>query len=310
LLTARLAGDLEPASQHRSLEYATDCLIQMDSRVLGQITTRRLRVIKYRGSGYGSNEYPCIIGPEGIFLMPISTMGLQHAGLGETITCGNPELDKALGGGYRKRSSVLISGSAGTGKTTLLSTFVVSACTLGQKVLFVNFEESIDAMSSGMLSVGIDLRPFLNNKTLKMITAMPESMGSEEHLYRLFTVMEDFSPDYVVVDAISATLRIGTPQAAFEYLMRLVSTCKDRGITTLLSNQVGSTLEIGDISGLGISSLVDALLLLRYADMGNEIKRVFLAIKSRGMPHSNKHFEFQITDHGIAGIAPYRFPAI
>jgi len=306
IITARSIGENDNLTNHRFLEFATDCLIKMDFRVSGQIATRRLRVVKYRGSSYGSNEYPCIITENGIFLLPISTMGLQQAELGPCISSGQTDIDETLGGGYRRSASILITGSAGTGKTTLLSTFAQAACRRGERVLFINFEESIAAMTSAMVSVNIDLQPYLNDGTLRMLTAMPESMGAEKHFFQAFKAIEQFQPDHVLVDAISATLRIDTRQAAFEYLMRLISTCKERGITSLLSNQLGTSHSVIDeISGLGISSLMDSLLLLRYVSHGPDIRRAFLVIKSRGMAHSSKYHEFTITDNGIRITGPY-----
>ncbi len=306
ILTARMISETDKMTSHRFLEFAADCLIQVDARVDGQITTRRLRVAKYRGSAYGSNEYPCIINPGGIFLLPVSTMGLNQCALGEPVSSGSPEIDEVLGGGYRHASSTLVTGGAGTGKTTLLSTFAKAACGRGEKVLFINFEESPEAMMSAMSSINIDLRPFVRDGTLQMLTAMPESMGAEEHFFRAFKAIEQFGPDHVLVDAISATLRIGTQQSAFEYLMRLVSTCKERGITSLMSNQgSGSAINMEQISNLNLSSLMDTLLLLQYVNKGAEIGRLLLVVKSRGMAHSNQYHEFEITDRGILLRGPF-----
>lgn len=306
ILTARMISETNKFTSHQFLEFAADCLIKMDARVDGQVATRRLRVAKYRGSSFGSNEYPYIIRQGGLFLLPISTMELKHAALREPVSSGSPEIDEVLGGGYRRASSILVTGSAGTGKTTLLSTFAEAACKRGEKVLFVNFEESVEAMTSAMSSINIDLGPFFMDKTLQMITAMPESMGAEEHFFRVFQAIEQFEPDHVLVDAVSATLRIGTPQAAFEYMMRLVNTCKERGITALMSNQGGgSMINMEQSSNLGISTLVDALLLLRYVRKDAEIGRVLLVVKSRGMAHSNQYHEFRITDQGISLLGPF-----
>jgi len=160
-------------------------------------------------------------------------------------------------------------------------------------------------MTSAMSSINIDLDPFFRDKTLQMITAMPESMGAEEHFFRIFQAIEQFVPDHVLVDAVSATLRIGTPQAAFEYLMRLINTCKERGITSLMSNQGGgSAINMDHSSNLGISSLVDTLLMLRYVRKDAEIGRLLLVVKSRGMAHSNQYREFRITDQGIVLLGP------
>ena len=306
ILTARMISETDKFTSHRFLEFAADCLIKMDARVDGQVATRRLQVAKYRGSSFRSNECPYIISQDGIFLLPISTIKLKHAALGKPISSGRREIDEVLGGGYRRASSMLVTGGAGTGKTTLLSTFTEAACGRGEKVLFVNFEESEEAMTSAMLSINIDLDPFIRDKTLQMITAMPESMGAEEHFFRVFWAIEQFEPDHVLVDAVSATLRIGTPQAAFEYMMRLINTCKERGITTLMSNQGdGSTINRGQSSNLGISSLVDTLLMLRYVRKGSEIGRLLLVGKSRGMAHSNQYHEFRLTDQGIVLLGPF-----
>ncbi|MFO8113277.1 MAG: ATPase, T2SS/T4P/T4SS family [Desulfosalsimonadaceae bacterium] len=233
-------------------------------------------------------------------------MGLKHSALREPVSSGSPEIDEVLGGGYRRASSILVTGGAGTGKTTLLSTFVEAACRRGEKVLFVNFEESAEAMMSAMSSINIDLDSFFRDGTLQMITAMPESMGAEEHFFRVFQAIDQFVPDHVLVDAVSATLRISTPQAAFEYMMRLVNICKERSITTLMSNQWGgSAINIEQSSNLGISSLVDALLLLRYVPKGAEIGRLLVVVKSRGMAHSNQYHEFKITDQGIVLQGPF-----
>jgi len=306
VLTARMISEANEFTSHRFLEFAADCLIKMDARVDGQIATRRLRVAKYRGSSFGSNEYPYIISQGGLFLLPISTMGLKHAALREPLSSGSPEIDEILGGGYRRASSILVTGGAGTGKTTLLSTFAETACRRGEKVLFVNFEESAEAMMSAMASINIDLAPFLRAGSLQMITAMPESMGAEKHFFHVFQVIEKFAPDHVLVDAVSATLRMGSPQAAFEYLMRLVNICKERGITSLMSNQGnGNAINMKPISNLGISSLVDALLLMQYVRKDAEIGRLLLIVKSRGMAHSNQYHEFKITDQGIVLLGPF-----
>lgn len=306
ILTARMSSEANEFTSHRFLEFAADCLIKMDARVDRQIATRRLRVAKYRGSSFGSNEYPYIISQGGLFLMPISTMGLKHSALREPVSSGRPGIDEVLGGGYRRASSILVTGGAGTGKTTLLSTFVEAACQRGEKVLFVNFEESAEAMMSAMSSINIDLDPFFRDGTLQMITAMPESMGAEEHFFRVFQAIEQFLPEHVLVDAVSATLRIGARQASFEYLMRLVNTCKERGITILMSNQAaGSAINMEQSSNMDISSLVDALLLMRYVPKGAEIGRLLVVIKSRGMAHSNKYHEFRITDQGIVLLGPF-----
>jgi circadian clock protein KaiC len=204
-----------------------------------------------------------------------------------------------MNGGYIRGSSILITGTSGTGKTTLASTFVRAACERDEKVLYIDFEESADRMMSGMLSAGIDLRPAREAGRLQYLTGLPEAMGAEEHLIRAFRTIETFQPEHVVVDAISACSRMGSEQAAFEYVMRLVNTCAERDITVFLINQTDGFQDETQISGVGISSVIDAVIFLRYAEAGGEINRLLLILKMRGSRHSNQYREYRISDQGI-----------
>ena len=299
VLSAKTSRDREMAARYEFLDFMVDCVIELDQHIVQQITTRRVRVLKYRGSDFHHNEYPFVITESGISIIPISKVWLGHKALGPKVSSGHPRLDTVLGGGYRRASSILISGSSGTGKTTLANTFARAACERGEKVLYINFEESEEAMVSGMLSSGTDLRPALKADTLRVQTAMPEAVGGEEHLLRAFKVISMFEPNHVVVDAISACTRMGSEQVAFEYIMRLIDACKTKGITVILLNQCEGFMETGEISGIGISSVVDAVISLRYIDIGGEINRMLLVMKARGCKHSNQYREFIITDDGI-----------
>jgi len=299
ILTVKTSSGGETSPRYEFLDFMADCVIYLDQRITEQISTRRLRVLKYRGSGFGRNEYPYAITGEGVSLLPISTAGLGHEPLGPKVSSGHPRLDSIMDGGYRRASCALIAGTSGTGKTILTCTFVRAACERGERVLYIGFEESEAAMVSGMLSPGIDLRPALQAGTLQVMTAMPEAMGAEEHLVRAFRALDVFQPQHVVVDAISSCRRMGTEQAAFDYVMRLVNACKERGITCLLLNQVTGFREEEEISGIGISSLVDTVIFLRYIDIGGEINRTLLVMKARGSKHANQYREFRITDQGI-----------
>ncbi len=232
-------------------------------------------------------------------IMPISTVSLEHMPLGKKVTTGTRELDLLLDGGYRRGASILITGASGSGKTTLACTFVQAACARGEKVLYIGFEESEEALVSTMLSPGIDLRPALQTGTLACLTVMPEAMGAEQHLVRAFRRIEDFQPEHVVVDAISACRRMGSDQAAFDYLMRLVDLCKRRSITCIMTNQLAGIDEQGDFSGIGLSSLLDTILALKYVPLSSGIVRRLLVLKSRGSKHSNRYHKYSITDHGI-----------
>jgi circadian clock protein KaiC len=299
VLTVKTSKDGNSAGRYEFLDFMANCVICLDQPVTEQIATRHLRVLKYRGSGFGRNEYPFCITGEGINIIPISFAGLQHKALGPKVSSGHPRLDALLDGGYRRGSCTLMSGTTGTGKTSVASTFVRSACERGEKVLYIDFEESQEAMVYGMLSPGIDLRPAVQAGTLRFLTAMPEAMGVEEHLSRAFKAIKAFQPDHVIVDAISSCERMGTRMAAFGYLTRVVNTCKERGITLILINQTAGFREENEISGIGISSMVDTIIFLRYIEIGGEINRMVLVMKSRGAKHSNQYREFLITDHGI-----------
>jgi len=300
ILTVKASEDNNIFGKYEFLEFMADCVIRVIQRPGEWVSTRELQIIKYRGSDFGRNAYPFVIQPGGISVIPISEFGLKHQKLGPYVSSGNNRFDKILGGGYRKGSSILIAGSSGTGKTTIANTFVKAAGDRGEKVLFLGFEESAEAMVETMLSPGIDLRQAINKGTLKIVTAMPEAFGTEKHLIRTFDAIDEFKPDHVVVDAISAFERMGSERAAFEFAMRLVNWCKDRGITLIMTNQsIGSTDERVAISGLGISSLIDALIWLHFAEGRNRLKRMLLVIKSRGSKHSSQYHDFRVTDHGI-----------
>ncbi len=301
IVTAKIHREVEAISQYGLLDFMADCVIRLDHRVIGQVATRRLRVIKYRGSGFGTNEYPYVIGDRGIVLFPLTKAELAHQALGRKVSSGLAELDVMLEGGYRSASCVLVTGTSGTGKTTLASTFAQAACRRGERVLSLSFEESREAMVHAMLSAGIDLRPSLRARRLLVQTALPEAMGSDDHLIRALEAIDTFKPNHVTLDAVSACVRMGSEQAAFDYLMRLVSILKERGITCLMTNQIsGLAGSDEELSGICFSSVVDAVLQLRFVEEGQEINREMLVVKSRGSGHSNRRQAFAITSRGIA----------
>ena len=302
VLSVKTLRDENQGSQYEFLDFMADCVIRLDHRVVGQVATRRLRVIKYRGSGFGTNEYPYVFGEHGIVLFPLTTAELTHQPLGEKVSTGLKGLDLMLNGGFRLASCILISGNSGAGKTTLASTFAQAACLRGERVLYLNFEESKEAMISGMLSPGIDLRPSIRDEKLLIQTAMPESTGSDNHLNRIMETIESFKPNHLILDAVSACVRMGSKQSAFDFMMRLVSVVKEQGITSILTNQSSSNSRIGndeELSGIGFSSVVDAVVQLRFAETDQEITRQILVVKSRGSAHSNRRQLYVITDRGI-----------
>lgn len=292
--------DSNRENQYEFLDFMADCVIRLDHRVVGQVATRRLRVIKYRGSGFGTNEYPYVFGERGIVLFPLTTAELTHQPLGKKVSTGLKGLDLMLDGGFRRASCILVSGNSGAGKTTLVSTFAQAACRRGERVLSLNFEESKEALVSGMQSAGIDLRPSIRSRKLLVQTAIPESIGSDGHLGRTILALDSFKPDHLILDAVSACLRMGSEQAAFDFMMRLISVVKERGITSILTNQVnGEKGGDEELSGIGFSSVVDAVVQLRFVETEQEVNRQIFIVKSRGSAHSNRRQRYVITDRGI-----------
>lgn len=304
IMTVKGISMEEAPSRYAFLDFMADCVIHIDQRVTTQLTTRRLRVIKYRGSGYGRNEYPFIINEDGINVIPITSNVLQYGPHGPKVSSGQVRLDDVLGGGYRRGASILIVGTAGAGKTTLACIFVQAACRRGERVLYLNFEESAESMVSSMLSPGLALRPLIKAGRLEVRSYLPEAMGVEEHLFHALKALDEFQPQHVVVDAISACKRMGLEQAAFEYLVRLLNACKERGITCIYINQATGLDIVEEISGIGVSSIIDTVVLLRHLPVGGAMKRQLIALKSRGMKHSNQFHEFCITDQGIDLVKP------
>lgn len=299
IMTVKAVDEESARSRYAFLDFMADCVIHVDQRVTAQITTRRLRVIKYRGSGYGRNEYPFVINETGINIIPMTGNVLQHRPPGARVSSGPAWLDEALAGGYRQGTAVLIAGTAGAGKTTLACLFAQAACLRGERVLYVNFEESPEAMVSNMLSPGVVLQPLVKKGRLAIRSYLPEAMGVEEHLFHSLKDITQFQPTSVIVDAISACRRMGSEQAAFEYLMRILNVCKERGITCMCLNQSAGRESADDISGIGISSLIDTVILLRHRQVGLAMVRQLVVMKARGSHHSDQFHEFRITDRGF-----------
>jgi len=299
IMTVKTLPQGEFPSRYVFLDFMADCVIHIDQRVTVQVTTRRLRVIKYRGSGYGRNEYPFLIGENGVNVIPITSNVLQHRPPGPKVSSGQVRLDDVLAGGYRRGTSILIVGTAGAGKTTLACIFSQAACLRGERVLYLNFEESPEAMVSNMLSPGLALQPLIKTGRLVVRSYLPEAMGVEEHLFHALKALDEFQPQHVVVDAISACKRMGSEHAAFEYLMRILNLCKERGITCMYLNQATGQDIVSEISGIGVSSIIDTVVLLRQLPIGGVMKRQLIVMKSRGSKHSEQFHEFRITDRGI-----------
>jgi len=280
-------------------EYVSDCVILLDHRVNDQIATRRLRIVKYRGSTHGTNEYPFLIDEQGFSVLPITSLELKHSASTVRISSGIPQLDEMLGGkGYYRGSSVLASGTAGSGKTSVAAHFVDAACRRGERCLFFTFEESPNQVLRNMRSIGIDLQPWVDNGLLQFHAARPTLHGLENHLAVVHKLVNEFEPRAVVLDPINNLASAGTLSELKAMLMRLVDYMKASQVTALFTSltQDQDNLEQTDV---GISSLMDTWLLLRNLESSGERNRGLYVLKSRGMPHSNQIREFTLTDHGV-----------
>lgn len=293
-------------TRHGIEEYVSDCVILLDNRVQEQITTRRLRVVKYRGSSHGTNEYPFLIDDQGISVLPITSAGLGHRVSEQSIPTGVPDLDAMLGvGGYFRGSSVLISGLAGTGKSTFAASFVNAACSRGERALYFAFEESADQVMRNMRSVGIDLQRHLDAGLLRFEAARPSLHGFEVHLARMNRDIELFQPDVLVVDPISAFR--GPAAEIHGTLVRLADICKTKGITTVFTS-LSSARDHMTETERGVSSLMDTWIGLDDINANGERNRVLYLFKSRGMSHSNQLREYRLTERGIELIPAYLGP--
>ena len=280
-------------------ENITDCVISLDHRVDDQVTTRRLRVVKYRGTLHGTNEYPFIIAANGISVLPVTSITLKHTVSTERISSGVPRLDTMLGGqGFFKGSSALISGTAGTGKTTLAGQFVKSACERGERCLFFAFEEAPAQIMRNLMSVGIDLEAHEAAGLLILEANRPTATGLEAHLLQMHNAVETVNPSIVVVDPINSFVSGGNTLEVKALLVRLIDHLKMRGITALLTSLTtgGAQLETTDTE---VSSLIDTWLILRDIETYGERNRGLMVLKSRGMAHSNQIREFKLSDEGI-----------
>jgi circadian clock protein KaiC len=280
-------------------EYVSDCVILLDHRVIENLSTRRLRIVKYRGTVHGTNEYPFLIDESGISVLPITSVGLQHEASEEQISTGIPRLDAMLGGaGVYRGTSVLISGTAGTGKTSLAGHFADAACRRGERCLYLAFEESQAQMIRNMRSIGLDLAPWINNGLLRFHATRPTAYGLESHLAGIHKQVQELEPQVVIVDPISNFLKAGVGNEAEAMLMRLIDFLKSRQITAFFTGltHAGDALEQ---TQTGISSLIDTWILLRDIELGGERNRGMYILKSRGMAHSNQIREFLLTQNGV-----------
>jgi circadian clock protein KaiC len=299
-VTAMITGERGDGTltRHGIEEYVSDCVIVLDHRVTEQSSTRRLRILKYRGSLHGTNEYPFLIGESGVSVLPITSLGLEHSVSAERVSTGVERLDTLLGdGGFYKGSTVLVSGTAGTGKSTLAATFCDDTCSRGERAMYFAFEESEAEIVRNMSSVGIDLQQWVDAGLLRFRCFRPSFLGLEAHLFTMQRFVGEFDPAVVVMDPVSDLLRVGSEADVAALLTRQVDFLKSRGVTALFTslNPEAAPAQADQ----QISSLVDTWLLVRTMEGNGEQNRIMYVLKSRGMAHSNQIREFLLTNHGV-----------
>jgi circadian clock protein KaiC len=290
-------------------EYVADCVILLDNRVQDQLSTRRLRLVKYRGSAHGTNEYPFIIDEQGITVMPITSSGLAHDASLERVSSGIPDLDAMLEGkGYYKGASILVSGMPGSGKSTAAAHFANAICASGKRCIYFAMEESPQQIVRNMRSVGLDLDKWVDKKLLKFSARRPNLYGLETHLAAMHRDVGDFDPAGVVIDPMSALMGAGLAGDVHSMILRLVDFLKTRGITALFTNLgLGSAEET--TTQMQVSSLMDTWLLLYNRESNGEHNRQLYVLKSRGMAHSNQIREFMLSSDGVKLREAYIGPA-
>ena len=300
-VTAIVTGERGDGSltRHGLEEYVSDCVILLDHRVTDQVSTRRLRIVKYRGSSHGTNEFPFLIDGDGISVVPITSAVLDHPAIEERVSTGVAGMDAMLGGrGYLRGSSILVSGTAGTGKTSLAAHFADASCARGERCLYFSFEESPAQLLRNMRSVGIDLGKWVDRGLLRIHSSRPTLFGLEMHLAVMHKEIRAEKPDVLVVDPVSNFLSSGTSIDAGMMLIRLIDLLKSERITSLFTNLVSGG-RAPEQTEVGISSIIDTWLMLRDEECGGERCSFLYVLKSRGMAHSRSIMSFRLTGHGI-----------
>ena len=283
-------------TRHGIEEYVSDCVIVLDHRVIDDLSTRRLRVVKYRGTSHGTNEYPFLIDEDGIAVLPITSLGLQHAASEERLSTGLVDLDEMLTGkGYFRGGSIFVSGGPGTGKTTIGAQFADAACRRGERALYFSFEESPSQLVRNMRSAGIDLQPWIDKELLECHASRPSLGGLEMHLAIMIKAIQDFRPSVVVIDPLSSLMASGIGYQSAGMMLRLVDYLKSRNLTALfISLQDNDTP-----SPMHISSIMDTWIVVRNVQSDAEFTRRLHVVKARGTAHSNRVRNMQITDRGV-----------
>jgi len=284
-------------------EYISDCIIFLDNRVSEQMSIRRVRVIKYRGSNHGTNEYPFVIDKDGLSVIPITSAGLDQPGTGKRVSTGIPTLDKMFqGGGFTRGSTILVSGTAGTGKTSLAAAFAVERAKRGERCLFLSYEESAGQLVQNMGSIGIDLKPWVKKGHLKIVSTRPSFFGLEMHLLDLYKTIKEFKPQAVIIDPLTSLIAEGSQREIQSMVTRMIDLLKSNGVTGFFTSLVSSTAQNYTSGEVGVSSLIDTWLVVREIEenAGKKRTRGIYIVKSRGMGHSSDVHKLILSDDGIA----------
>jgi circadian clock protein KaiC len=304
-VTAIVTGELGQGSytRHGLEEYISDCIILLDNRVVDQISVRRIRVIKYRGSNHRTNEYPFVIDKDGLSVIPITSAGLYQPGTNKRVSTGIPSLDKMFKcAGYTRGSTVLVSGTAGTGKTSLAAAFAVDKCRRGERCLFLSYEESSGQLVQNMSSIGFHFGPLMKKGLLKIVSTRPSFFGLEMHLLDLYKIIADFKPTFVVIDPLTSLIGEGNKREIQSMVTRMIDLLKSRGITGFFTSLVSSTEQNFTSGEVGVSSLIDTWIVVREIeeDAGKRRIRGLYIVKSRGTGHSSDVHKLILSDDGIA----------
>ena len=290
-------------TRHGLEEFISDCIILLDNRVKDQIATRRIRVVKYRGSNHGTNEYPFVIDKDGLSVIPITSAGLDQPGTGKKVSTGIPSLDNLFKGkqGYTQGSTILASGTAGTGKTSLAAAFAIASCKRGENCLFVSYEESSGQLVQNMSSIGFHFAPWIKKGLLKIVSTRPSFFGLEMHLLDLYKLVDSFKPKAVVIDPLTSLIGEGDQREIRSMITRMIDLLKSRGITTFYTSLVSSSAD-NDTSGeIGVSSLIDTWIVVRELEENAGKKRIrgLFIVKSRGTGHDSDIHKLILSDDGI-----------
>ncbi|MDD1665100.1 MAG: circadian clock protein KaiC, partial [Methanomicrobiales archaeon] len=304
-ITAIVTGEQGEGTLTRSglEEYVADCVIILDNRLVNQISTRRIRVVKYRGSKHGTDEYPFLISEDGISILPVTSLSLMHTASSERVSTGIGRLDTMLGGkGFFRGSSVLITGEAGTGKTSIIAAFIDAACRRKERCLYFAFEESQSQIIRNMSSIGYDFQQWVDDGLLRFHAVRPTAFGLERHLAIMTKLIREFGPKVVAIDPISNLFPIGDDIQVRLMLMRLIDYLKSNNITSLYTNLTSEQALApfgAEFTQAHVSSLMDSWIALKTVESNGERNRALYLIKSRGMGHSNQVREFVLSDNGI-----------